>query len=121
MNLHETYEKMEQLPENRRVSIIADGLVLNKDVSQMLNPNLTDDQFEYLCGSKYDNMPWYDGSYSTNQMRYIDWVFGFCPSIIDDIVNPSYSVPDMKKIVENAIKSGAPTIDNFTHVIFTDI
>lgn len=121
MNLSEIEDKLNEIPENRRVKIMTYVLLSNRDATPMFNLNLTDEQFEAILGSKYSNAPWQDGRYSVSQMRYIEWVFDFCPDAAQAILNPKLSISDMRKIVDDAIKSGATVYHEFPHIIITDV
>ena len=121
MNLSEIEDRINEVSENRRVKIILYVLLSNRDATPMFNPNLTDEQFEAILGSNYSNTPWQDGRYSVSQMRYIEWVFDFCPDAAQAILNPALCISDMKKIVDDMIKSGAKVYHEFPHIIITDV
>lgn len=121
MNLSEIEDRINEVSENRRVKIILYVLLSNRDATPMFNPNLTDEQFEAILGSNYSNTPWQDGRYSVSQMRYIEWVFDFCPDASQAILNPALCISDMKKIVDDMIKSGAKVYHEFPHIIITDV
>lgn len=114
LNLSEIEEELAKsnLPENRKDRIIAVYLLWNRDVRPLLNPNLTDDQFDEICFSKYDNAPYQNGLYSTDQMRYIERVLEFSYEIADKLLDPTLSLDDMKKITDGMIKAGAKVYDN---------
>ena len=114
LNLSEIEEELAKsnLPENRKDRIITVYLLWNRDVRPLLNPNLTDDQFDTICFSKYDNAPYQNGLYSTVQMRYIERVLEFSYEIADKLLDPTLSLDDMKKITDGMIKAGAKVYDN---------
>ena len=124
LNLSEIEEELSKsnLSEARRKRITAVYLLFNRDVRPLLNPNLTDDQFDAICWSECDNAPYQNGLYSADQMRYIEWVLGFSYEIAEKLLDPSLSVDAMHKITDDMIKAGAKVYDNSgPHLIMRDM
>ena len=98
--------KIEKCPEDRHFELClkaSEGKV--KD--SMLNPELDDDQFRVIMYSSWDTSGYDDGSFTGDQMAYIDFLHVSCPEAVNTCCNKDLSVDDMKKIVADIMSAKA--------------
>lgn len=98
--------KIARCPEDRQFELCMKASEGNLKDS-MLNPELDDDQFRVIMYSSWDTTAYDDGSFTGDQMAYLDFLQLTCPEAVEKCCDSSLSVDDMKKIVADIMSAKA--------------